>query len=93
MFLSNGPGDPSALGAQRAVVAALLGDVPVFGICLGQQVLAEALGATTYKLAFGHHGSNHPVKHLSTGRVEVTAQNHSYAVARDSLATARASRT
>ncbi|HEY8081457.1 MAG TPA: glutamine-hydrolyzing carbamoyl-phosphate synthase small subunit [Acidimicrobiales bacterium] len=85
IFLSNGPGDPSALSAQRAVVASLLGDIPIFGICLGQQVLAEALGARTYKLAFGHHGSNHPVQHLGSGRVEVTAQNHNYAVDRDSL--------
>jgi carbamoyl-phosphate synthase small subunit len=89
VFLSNGPGDPSALAVQRDVVGALVGNVPVFGICLGQQVLAEALGATTYKLAFGHHGSNHPVQHLSSGRVEVTSQNHNYAVARDSLAEIR----
>jgi carbamoyl-phosphate synthase small subunit len=89
VFLSNGPGDPAALAAQRDVVASLLGDVPIFGICLGQQVLAEALGASTYKLAFGHHGSNHPVRHLSSGRVEVTAQNHNYAVARDTLASMR----
>jgi carbamoyl-phosphate synthase small subunit len=89
VFLSNGPGDPAALAAQRDVIAALLGDVPIFGICLGQQVLAEALGAKTYKLAFGHHGSNHPVRHESTGHVEITAQNHNYAVDRDTLGTAR----
>jgi len=89
VFLSNGPGDPSALAVQRDVIATLLGDVPIFGICLGQQVLAEAVGATTYKLAFGHHGSNHPVQHVASGRVEVTAQNHNYAVARDSLGAAR----
>ncbi len=85
LFCSNGPGDPAALGAHRDVLAALVGEVPIFGICLGQQVLAAALGATTYKLPFGHHGSNHPVRHLATGRVEVTAQNHNYAVARESL--------
>ena len=85
LFLSNGPGDPAALGAQRDVIAQLLGEVPVFGICLGQQVLGEALGASTYKLPFGHHGSNHPVRHEATGRIEVTAQNHNYAVAVDSL--------
>jgi carbamoyl-phosphate synthase small subunit len=89
VFLSNGPGDPAALAGPRDTIAALLGDVPIFGICLGQQVLAEALGAATYKLAFGHHGSNHPVQHLATGRVEVTAQNHNYAVARETLGSAR----
>jgi carbamoyl-phosphate synthase small subunit len=89
VFLSNGPGDPAALAAPRDTIAALLGDVPIFGICLGQQVLAEALGATTYKLAFGHHGSNHPVRHVASGRVEVTAQNHNYAVARETLGGAR----
>ena len=89
VFLSNGPGDPSALAGPRDTIAGLLGDVPIFGICLGHQVLAEALGATTYKLAFGHHGSNHPVRHLASGRVEVTAQNHNYAVARDTLGRAR----
>jgi carbamoyl-phosphate synthase small subunit len=86
VFLSNGPGDPGALGAQVAVIAELVGTVPLFGICLGHQLLATALGATTYKLAFGHHGSNHPVMDLTTGRVEITAQNHNYAVTPDSLA-------
>jgi carbamoyl-phosphate synthase small subunit len=89
VFLSNGPGDPSALGAQRDVIKELLGNVPIFGICLGQQVLAEALGATTHKLPFGHHGSNHPVRHEATGRIEITAQNHNYAVTRDTLGAAR----
>ncbi len=65
VFLSNGPGDPAALGAQVAVIADLVGTVPIFGICLGHQLLATALGATTFKLAFGHHGSNHPVKDLA----------------------------
>ena len=85
VFLSNGPGDPAALASQVAVIADLLGTVPIFGICLGHQLLATALGATTVKLPFGHHGSNHPVKDLSTGRVEITAQNHNYAVAPGSL--------
>jgi carbamoyl-phosphate synthase small subunit len=89
VFLSNGPGDPAALVGPRDTVAALLGDVPVFGICLGQQVLAAALGASTYKLPFGHHGSNHPVRHEASGRIEVTAQNHNYAVARETLGAAR----
>jgi carbamoyl-phosphate synthase small subunit len=83
VFLSNGPGDPAALGGAIDVVADLVGKVPIFGICLGHQLLGAALGGTTYKLAFGHHGSNHPVKELATGRVEITSQNHNYAVAFD----------
>jgi carbamoyl-phosphate synthase small subunit len=86
VFLSNGPGDPAALGAVASTIGELLGRVPVFGICLGQQLLAGALGARTFKLPFGHHGGNHPVRHLDTGRVEITSQNHNYAVAADSLA-------
>jgi carbamoyl-phosphate synthase small subunit len=85
LFLSNGPGDPAALDAEIAVLGDLLGTVPIFGICLGHQLLASALGGTTHKLAFGHHGSNHPVRDLATGRVEITAQNHNYAVTADSL--------
>ncbi|MGH9082320.1 MAG: glutamine-hydrolyzing carbamoyl-phosphate synthase small subunit [Acidimicrobiales bacterium] len=81
VFLSNGPGDPAALPVQTAAIADLVGAVPVFGICLGHQLLCAALGGRTYKLSFGHHGSNHPVQRLSDGRVEVTSQNHSYAVA------------
>ncbi len=90
MFLSNGPGDPSALGPIVAELGALVDDgtVPVFGICLGHQLLATALGASTYKLPFGHHGGNHPVRRLATGRVEITSQNHNYAVAEGSLASA-----
>jgi len=80
VFLSNGPGDPSALPGVTAAVADLVGRVPVFGICLGHQLLATAVGGSTYKLPFGHHGSNHPVKHLASGHVEITAQNHNYAV-------------
>jgi carbamoyl-phosphate synthase small subunit len=81
VFLSNGPGDPSALPGPTAAVADLVGRVPVFGICLGHQLLCAALGGSLYKLPFGHHGSNHPVQRLATGRVEVTSQNHNYAVA------------
>ena len=85
VFLSNGPGDPAALGDEVAVLRALLDRVPIFGICLGHQLLATALGGSTYKLPFGHHGSNHPVHDLATGHIEITAQNHNYAVAADSL--------
>ncbi len=80
VFLSNGPGDPEPLVQQVDTIRSLLGQVPVFGICLGHQVLGLALGATTFKLPFGHHGGNHPVKHLESGRVEITAQNHGFAV-------------
>ena len=87
IFLSNGPGDPAALPGIIGEVRRLVdhGRVPVFGICLGHQLLASALGATTYKLPFGHHGGNHPVRRTATGRVEITSQNHNYAVAADSL--------
>jgi len=85
VFLSNGPGDPAALGSQVAVLGELIGTVPIFGVCLGHQLLADALGGTTFKLPFGHHGSNHPVQDLATGRIEITAQNHNYAVAPSSL--------
>jgi carbamoyl-phosphate synthase small subunit len=85
IFLSNGPGDPAALGSVATTVAGLIGHRPMLGICLGHQVLAGALGGSTYKLPFGHHGSNHPVKHLSTGKVEITAQNHNYAVVEGSV--------
>ena len=80
VFLSNGPGDPEGVPYLVASVRALLGRVPVFGICLGHQILGLAAGGRTYKLPFGHHGANHPVKDLATGRVEITAQNHGFAV-------------
>jgi len=81
IFLSNGPGDPAAVTYAIDTVRELVaGATPVFGICLGHQILALALGAKTFKLPFGHHGGNHPVKDLSTGKVEITAQNHGFAV-------------
>lgn len=80
VFLSNGPGDPEPLGQVIAALRGVLGKVPVFGICLGQQVMGLALGARTYKLAFGHHGGNHPVRRLADGKVEITSQNHGFAV-------------
>ncbi len=81
VFLSNGPGDPGALDHLVKEVGRLLGELPVFGICLGHQLLASALGGRTYKLGFGHHGGNHPVRRIETGTVEITSQNHGYAVA------------
>jgi carbamoyl-phosphate synthase small subunit len=83
VFLSNGPGDPAAVTGAIETVRALLGRVPIFGICLGHQILALALGGSTFKLKFGHRGGNHPVKGLATGRVDITAQNHGFAVAPD----------
>src|SRR5205823_12842764 len=80
VFLSNGPGDPTPLAYAHDNVRALLGKVPVFGICLGHQIMSLALGAHTFKLRFGHHGGNHPVRNLSSGHVEITSQNHNYAV-------------
>jgi carbamoyl-phosphate synthase small subunit len=85
IFLSNGPGDPAALPAMRAEVAACVGRKPIFGICLGHQLLALALGGRTFKLKFGHRGANQPVLDLATGRVEITAQNHGFAVEEESL--------
>jgi carbamoyl-phosphate synthase small subunit len=86
VFLSNGPGDPATQPGLVATIGELLAaDVPLFGICLGHQLLARALGAETVKLPFGHHGANHPVQNLATGRVEITSQNHNYAVPHDSL--------
>ncbi|MDE0896295.1 MAG: glutamine-hydrolyzing carbamoyl-phosphate synthase small subunit [Planctomycetota bacterium] len=85
IFLSNGPGDPSAVTPAIDAVANLIGKKPIFGICLGHQVLSIVLGAKTYKMPFGHHGANHPVRDILTGRVEITSQNHSFAVDTDSL--------
>jgi carbamoyl-phosphate synthase small subunit len=85
VFLSNGPGDPAAVTYAITNIAMLLGQVPVFGICLGHQLLATALGGETYKLPFGHHGGNHPVQRLRDGAVEITSQNHNYAVVQGSL--------
>ncbi len=85
VFLSNGPGDPAAVGYAVDTIRELLGEVPVFGICLGHQLLSTALGGVTYKLAFGHHGGNHPVRDLGTGKVEITSQNHNYCVDADSI--------
>jgi carbamoyl-phosphate synthase small subunit len=85
VFLSNGPGDPAAVGGGIEQVGSLLGQVPVFGICLGHQIMGLALGGETFKLRFGHHGGNHPVRHLASGRVEITSQNHNYAIDADSL--------
>jgi len=80
VFLSNGPGDPAAVGYAVQTIRELLGRVPIFGICLGHQLLALALGLSTYKLKFGHRGANHPVRNYLTGRVEITSQNHGFAV-------------
>ena len=86
IFLSNGPGDPSALGyAVENARELVQSDTPVFGICLGHQILSLALGGSTYKLKFGHRGGNHPVKELETGKVEITSQNHGFAVDPESL--------
>ncbi len=85
IFLSNGPGDPGPVRYAVDTVRALLGKVPIFGICLGHQILGLALGGRTRKLVFGHHGGNHPVKDLSTGKVEITSQNHGFVVDSDSL--------
>ncbi len=85
VFLSNGPGDPAPVSYAIDNVKRLLGRVPICGICLGHQIIGLALGGRTYKLKFGHHGANHPVKDLTTGRIEITSQNHNFAVDADSL--------
>jgi len=85
VLLSNGPGDPAAVTYTIENVRKLIGKVPIFGICLGQQMLGLALGGKTYKLKFGHHGANHPVKDLKTGKVSITVQNHGFCVDVDSL--------
>lgn len=85
IFLSNGPGDPEDVVPVIETVKALRGQYPIFGICLGHQIISLAYGARTYKLKFGHRGGNHPVKNLKTGKIEITSQNHSYAVDADSV--------
>jgi carbamoyl-phosphate synthase small subunit len=85
VFLSNGPGDPAAVTYAIDNIKQLLGRAPIFGICLGHQLLGLALGGSTYKLKFGHRGGNQPVKNLDTGHVEISSHNHGFAVAADSL--------
>lgn len=85
VFLSNGPGDPAVVEVAVQAIAALLGEVPVFGICLGHQLLGRAIGGSTFKLPFGHHGGNHPVRHEASGRIEITSQNHNFCVDPDSI--------
>ena len=85
VFISNGPGDPEPLEAQAKNIRGLVGKTPIFGICLGHQVLGLAMGGKTYKLKFGHHGCNHPVRNERTKQVEITSQNHGFAVDPDSL--------
>jgi carbamoyl-phosphate synthase small subunit len=85
IFLSNGPGDPEPLQYQAAQIRKLMGKAPIFGICLGHQILGLALGGKTFKLKFGHRGGNHPVLNKITNKVEITAQNHGFAVDPDSL--------
>jgi carbamoyl-phosphate synthase small subunit len=85
IFLSNGPGDPAAIEYAIRNVRYLIGRKPIFGICLGHQILGHALGGRTFKLKFGHHGGNHPVLHLERKQVEITAQNHGFAVDPESL--------
>ncbi len=85
VFLSNGPGDPEPLEYAISTIRGLLGKKPIFGICLGHQLLGLACGAKTFKLKFGHRGANHPVQNLETGAVEITSQNHGFAVAEDTL--------
>ena len=80
VFLSNGPGDPAVLDYAVTAIGELVGRVPIFGICLGHQLLSRAIGGDTFKLAFGHHGGNHPVRHEASGRIEITSQNHNFCV-------------
>ncbi len=85
VLLSNGPGDPAGVPYAAETVRKFIGKIPIFGICLGHQILGLALGSKTYKLKFGHHGGNHPVKDLKTGKVAITIQNHGFCVDIDFL--------
>ena len=85
VFLSNGPGDPNAVVGAASTIRDLIGTTPIFGICLGHQLLSLAIGAEVSKMAFGHHGGNHPVKNIASGLIEITSQNHNFAVEADSL--------
>ena len=85
IFISNGPGDPTDVPETTQIIKNLIGKYPIFGICLGHQIISLAYGAKTYKLKFGHRGGNHPVRNLETNKIEITSQNHSYAVDADSL--------
>jgi len=85
LFISNGPGDPRDVEPTVNTIKKFLGELPVFGICLGHQIISLAYGAEIYKLKFGHRGGNHPVKDLATGKIEITSQNHSYAVDPESV--------
>ena len=85
VFISNGPGDPEDVKVTIETIKSLIGKLPIFGICLGHQIISLAFGAKTYKLKFGHRGGNHPVKNLLTDKIEITSQNHSYAVDSDSV--------
>ena len=85
VFLSNGPGDPEGVTYAKETITQLIGKTPLYGICLGHQLLTLALGGNTYKLKFGHHGGNHPIRNNSTGKIEITAQNHCYCTQMDTL--------
>lgn len=93
VFFSNGPADPAAVTYAIEAARGLIGKVPLMGICLGHQILGIALGGKTYRLKFGHHGCNHPVKNMATGNVEITSQNHNFAVAAESLISAKVALT
>ena len=85
IFISNGPGNPADVPQTMEAIQKLIGKYPIFGICLGHQIISLAYGAKTYKLKFGHRGGNHPVRNLEINKIEITSQNHSYAVEADSL--------